>query len=638
MSDERVLSGYSAVRALRPDGSVRSYRATGADGADVCVKVVDVDAELAKGALRSLEIARQLHGPDLASVCEQGLTDSGYYVVREWVDGTDLGIRPVPDLRTPTDAASAVAKGLAGMAALHGAGVVCGNVRPTNFVVAADGSTKLVDYLVSTSPPSRGPEPADTAYYTSPEEIAGAQPSVGSDLYRAGLVLYEVLAGRRPFDGPDAAAVIAGHERTVPMAPSALNPVSPKKLDAVVLKALSKDPAARYESADAMGKAIEHAIAPSKRIWLWVAVAVVAAIVLFGAYSTQTQQGQLWVLGLRSMVSVPNVIGQTQSQAQVTLEAAGMRLGQVSEEPTLAVAPGTVVGQSPGGGTTAKKDSAVDVSIASIPTVKVPDVVGQTESEAITTLAEEGLRPGPVTYVYDSKTPAGKVTAQQPSASEEASVGSAVNLTVSKGAQQGQVPNVIGLSQDDANAVITAAGFKVTTVKATSSSVPAGDVVAQSPGAGVVTAAGSTVTITVSTGAPAAPTAPTNPAPPSGTASTPATPETPTKPSEPAAPTVSVPDVVGQSVKDAVTALKDAKLKVSFEFAPSESSFLKVTKQDPASGTTVDPGSTVIITIGLPSISLPDEKPTQPMPLPAPEPLPSPTATQQPAPSTPTTP
>ena len=365
-------------------------------------------------------------------------------------------------------------------------------------------------------------------------------------------------------------------------------------------------------------------------IWVWVVAAIAVVIVLLGAWGTQTEQGRLWILGLRSMAPVPHVVGQTESQAQATLETAGLHLGKVSEEPTLAVVPGTVLSQTPSAGTAVKRESAVDIGVASVPQVKVPGVVGQVQSDAVTTLADEGLRAGKITYVYDSTTSAGKVTAQQPAASTEATVGSAVDLTVSEGVKQGQVPNVMGLSQDDANSLITAAGFTVTTIKAKNSSVPAGDVSAQSPAAGVITPAGSTVTITVSTGAPAppapAPTTPPSTPAPSTPESTPATPENPAKPTEPTNPVkpvppvaefVTVPDVIGQSVKDAVTTLKAANLKVAFEYAPSDTELLKVIAQDPKADTTVDPGSTVVITIAMPKVSLPEDKPVKPEQLPA---------------------
>jgi serine/threonine protein kinase len=121
MSDERVLAGYTGLQALRADGPVRSYRATGADGADVCIKVVDADAESAKVAVSSLQTVQALQHPNLARIREQGLTDTGYYFVREWVEGSHMGT----SARLSTErVASAVAKGLAGVSAIHGAGLV----------------------------------------------------------------------------------------------------------------------------------------------------------------------------------------------------------------------------------------------------------------------------------------------------------------------------------------------------------------------------------------------------------------------------------------------------------------------------------------------------------------------------------
>lgn len=376
--------------------------------------------------------------------------------------------------------------------------------------------------------------------------------------------------------------------------------------------------------------------------WVWIVASIVVVALLLGIYyTTQTEQGHLWLLGLRSMAVVPNVVGQSQSTGQATLSSAGFRVGQVSQEQTLAAPPGVITSQTPPAGTEAKKDSAIGIFVAVIPTVNVENVVGQAQSDAITVLAEQGLRTGAISYVYDSKVKTGDVTAQQPSAGAETTVGSAVNLTVSKGTQQGQVPNVVGLSQDDANSVITADGFKVTTVKASNTNVPAGDVISQSPAAGVGAPTGSTVTITVSTGAPApassqaptsstTPTAPASPStPPPTKPGTPTKPSTPGKPSTLPAPTVEVPDVVGLRVLDAVTTLRKVQLKVSFAFGPSDTNVLKVASQDPVAGASATPGDTVTITIGLPSFSLPGGTPTQPLPVPVQQP----TATPQPAPT-----
>jgi beta-lactam-binding protein with PASTA domain len=345
----------------------------------------------------------------------------------------------------------------------------------------------------------------------------------------------------------------------------------------------------------------------------------VVLVVLLGGwyYVTQTEQGRLWLLGLTSRTEVPNVVGQSQTSAEAALQEAGLRVGQVSSEATLAASPGVVVRQEPVQGETVAKHSEVAIAVSAVPTVTVADVVGHKESDAMIVLAEQGLRAS-VQYANSSSVPAGEVIEQSPAGGAQAAVGSIVGLTVSKGKQQGQVPNVVGLPQNDANGVLSAAGFKVVTVKATSTSVPAGDVIAQSPAAGTVTSAGSSVTITVSTGAPA-------PAPSPPPAPAPAPKPEPSK--------TEVPDVVGMRVLEAVTTLQKSELKVAFQWEKSSGNFLKVIEQAPTAGSTATPGDTVTITIGLPVFSFempsppPSERPTTaPEPSPIPSPSPQPTA------------
>ncbi len=363
--------------------------------------------------------------------------------------------------------------------------------------------------------------------------------------------------------------------------------------------------------------------------WIWVLIA--AAVVLVAA-----------LLFRGGTVSVPLVVGQTQSEAQALIESAGLRVGQVSDVATLAVPPGTVVQQSPTPETKVRADSAVDITVSGVPKVDVPDVVGQTESAASETLAEQGLRIGNVAYVFDPDVDAGRLTAQDPSASTVVAVGSAIDITVSKGEQQGQVPNVVGLAQSDAESALEGAGFKPKTTKSTSADVPAGDVIDQSPAAGVVAAAGSTVTIKVSTGAPA----PVEPTPPATESATPPEETVPQEPAESGTPpaekpatkpvpkTADVPDVVGMRVIEAIGALRKADLKVKIAWAATDKDVLLVIDQNPAAGTQVDPGTAVTITIGLPSFSFeqPAQQPAteqpeaQPAPAPTPAPAPEPTA------------
>lgn len=326
-------------------------------------------------------------------------------------------------------------------------------------------------------------------------------------------------------------------------------------------------------------------------------------------------------------VVTPKVVGLDQPTAEKALTAVGLRVGKVSEVETLAAAPGIIVEQSPEAEAKAAEGSAVDISVAKLPVVTVPDVLGKPVSEADELVAAEGLRPGEATYEWNDTVAAGLIIAQEPAAGTQATVGAFVNVKVSKGTQQEQIPNVVGLAASDAEAVLEADGFAVKTVKAESTTVPAGDVIAQSPAAGVVTDPGSTVTITVSTGAPQAPVEqpPAEQPPATGSGEDTNVPETPEKPAAPQEPTTSlteIPNVVGMRVLEAARELRKAQLKVHFEFAPSDEFVLRVSAQDPKAGASVDRGTVVNLTIGLPSFALD----AQPAPLPA-----QPTVTPQPS-------
>ena len=308
--------------------------------------------------------------------------------------------------------------------------------------------------------------------------------------------------------------------------------------------------------------------------WVWVgvvaAILIVAGIVIA---STSSDSGGLLLLFGGNNVTVPSVVGEVQADAEGMITEAGLVVGQVSEEATLGVAPGVVIAQSPEAETKVKEESAVDITVSVIPEATVPDVTGMDQTDASIALAEQGLRTGAVDYIFSSDAPAGTITAQDPAPDTEVNIGSTVNITVSKGQEQGQVPNVVGLSQSDAESTLDAAGFAVVTTKASSTSVPAGDVISQSPAAGTVMAAGASVTIQVSSGAPSAP-------------------------------KVSVPDLVGLRFIDAFNALQSAGLKINVEFTTSTEYVLTVAEQSPEAGTSVDAGTVVTVTIGLPEFSI----------------------------------
>ncbi|MDH4140270.1 MAG: PASTA domain-containing protein [Coriobacteriia bacterium] len=570
MSEESVLKRYEMLEVLRGEGAVRSYRAKSQEGVEVCLKFVWAEETKAQEAVAKLAALESLEHPNVAKLLETGLTENGYFIAREWVQGTSLDTKPMPLEITPKIAAEVVAKVCAGLASVHERGLVAENVRPSSVVVTPKGDVKLVDVGVPADRVGGAGEPAETALYTSPEEIAGSLPSPSTDIYRLGLVLYELLAGEVPFAGVDAAAVAQAHAGETPKPPSATNPEVSPALDGVTLKALQKDPVARYASASAMGEALEAAIGKKRMSpWVWVSlIAVLLALVGVWVYTrgTEAEEPQPG----EPTVAVPQLVGATQQDAETAITDAGLDVGKVGEEETIEVKPGIVTTQTPAPGKEVAEGSKVDLTVSKLPAVEVPKVTGDSQSEAISKLGQVGLRIEDIEYVFDKRVDAGFVVDQDPQARSDVDLGSSVRLTVSKGEESGKVPSVVGLSEEDAGSALEAAGFSVKSTKAESADVPAGNVIEQSPAAASAAPAGSTVTITVSKGAPGTPQA-------------------------------VVPDLLGMGAFQAAGALRDAGLKGTIVFGPASSeNLLKVVDQDPRAGATVDQGTRVTVTLGLP--------------------------------------
>ncbi len=604
MSDESILSSAQITETFRAEGPVRSYRARTGDGREMCVKTVLASQEEAAEALGRFASLRAIRSPVLASIIEFGQTENGYYVVREWVHGTHLGSTPLPPAMTPDVLAKAVADALDALAAIHTKGLVHGDIRPSNIVVTYEGKTKLVDTLIPGVPVGRAGDPASSARYTSPEEIAGQAPTAATDLYRMGLVLHELLAGSPAFDGSDAAEVIEGHRSVTAAAPSAVAPGSPVALDPVVAVALNKAPEERFPSAAVMAKAVRTAIGVrTSRRWVWIMLAAMLAVALVGG-----GVGAWWWFGQAPSVVVPQLVGQQRADAESALRKIGLTVGKVTEEQTLAQPPGTVTAQTPKAGAEAAAGSAVSISVATTPKVMLPMVIGAPIEDAQVRLAQSGLRTGAITYELDRKVRPGFVKSQIPSEATEVTVGVPVALTVSMGGVAGRVPDVVGLSANDASTVLVAAGFGSRVKKKASAAIAPGDVMSQKPKAGSALLAGIPVDITVSTGVKDA----------TGTV---------------------VPQLTGQGVVEAIQSLIGLNLHMGFSFVEDSANPLKVTALTPAAGTAVDPGSRVILSVGLPGWAL-----LQTVPGEAPEPAPAtsavpPTTTPAPAATTsPTTP
>jgi hypothetical protein len=436
---------YRTRRRLPAGRAVAAYAGHDAGGRPVVVTVVrPIDAD---AFLRTMGMVASVRHLDLAPVIEAGRDGEDCFVVTEDSGGADAAALVARGPLPVASAALTAAAAAAGLAALHERGVVHGGVDPATLLQGEDGTVRLggAGLAVAYPPPDLRPGTApDVARYLSPEEVTGRAPTAASDVYRLGLVTYLLLTGRHAFDGPDGGIVAQEQLDGVVQPPQLLNPEVPPALAQVVVRALQKDPGARGTAAQFRAD-IER---------------VLESAVVEPAPVKPRSKAWLWVIGLFAVLAAALAIAW----------AAG----------------------------------AFD-STAVPETVTVPDVTGMTEAKAGAVLQEAGLKPGDATEVQRDGSVPGTVVGQTPASGKQVERGTAVALEVAAAPSPPAsvaIPGVVGQTESDAAAALTSAGFVVVVAKAESESVPAGVVIEQNPGEGVMAVPGAKVDLVVSTGAP----------------------------------------------------------------------------------------------------------------------------------------
>jgi beta-lactam-binding protein with PASTA domain len=429
----------------------------------------------------------------------------------------------------------------------HRNGIIHRDVKPANVMITPDGSVKVMDFGIAravadtSSTITQTAAVLGTAQYLSPEQAQGGTVDARSDVYSAGCLLYELLTGRPPFTGESAVAVAYQHVREMPPPPSTLNGEVPADTDAIVMKALAKNPENRYQTAAEMRDDIARTIAgvpvsapmvlsgsattelpaattaaltmptdlaaappPRRRgryVWLTVAVLAAVAVLAYGAFAV--------LGGGPTKVSVTDVRGLTLGEARSKIEAQGLVVGTVDPQSS-DLPKNRVISQTPPQGSSVDEGSTVDLVVSSGPaTVDVPVLVNFDQQTANAKLAAVGLVPGQPKQV-NSDQPAGTVVSSDPPAGTPVAVGSTVTLSISTG--KVTVPDVVTQTEAQARAALTQAGFVPVVISQIDATAAPGTVLAQSPTAGTPLRLGSTVTITVAVAPTPTPT-PTTPTP-----------------------------------------------------------------------------------------------------------------------------
>ena len=610
--EERVFGNrYQVTEKIGTGGMADVYKAVDQVlGRTVAVKVLHpryaADPTFVARFRQEAQAAANLSNPHIVNIYDWGQEDSTYYIVMEYVRGTDL--KTLVDEKGPLDpvkAAEYAAQVCQALSVAHGYDIMHRDIKPHNIVLMPDGTVKVMDFGIARAGNTTMTQTGSvlgTAQYISPEQAQGRPIGPSSDLYSLGVVLYELTTGRLPFTADTPVAVALKQVNEEPKPPRMVNPAIPPALEAVILQAMAKDPAERYGSAEEMREdlkrvvsgqpvsavpaAMDHtsvmpavgaaaggaAAAPRRAVasqprrrsaaWAWV-IALIALVLLGGLLA--------WASGIfgPKPVPVPDVTNLPLAEATATIEKTGLKLGEVTRRNDNSVKQGYVISQSPPAKTPIQPGQTVDLVVSSgAQKEKVPDLTGMTEQNAILAIQNAGFRVGKIDEANSSEK-AGTVIGQDPKAGTELALGPtapSVNFTVSLGVKQATVPTVAGQSQSAATSALKAAGFKVKVKNQTSNDVPKGTAIDTDPPGGTQTAAGSTVTLIVSSG-----------------------PQL-----------VTVPDVKTQSEPDAQSTLEAAGFVVSVNSTatPDPTMLGKIVDQTPVGGSQAPKGSTVTIWVG----------------------------------------
>ena len=492
---------------------------------------------------REAQSAAGLNHPNIVAVYDSGeemAADGTHvqpYIVMEYVPGRTL--REVLDdgrKLLPERALEIMVGVLAALEYSHRAGIIHRDIKPANVMLTPAGDVKVMDFGIAraitegTSSVTQTQAVVGTAQYLSPEQARGETVDSRSDVYSAGCLLYELLVSRPPFVGDSPFSVAYQHVRETPEAPSVHDPDLPPQLDSIVMKSLAKRVEDRYQSADEMqadlqryldGQPIDAptaviAAAPAapaqgeptsifrpaadpetdeddrRKRWPIVVLVLVLIALLIGGIAAAVQ---FFDSPEAEQVTVPQVTNMTERAAERRLEAEGLELGRVTQESSDDVEKGRVLEQDPEPGDVAEAGSEVDVVIsAGSEMVTVPDVLGQSERDATAQLTELGLDVDAVEQ--DSDESQGIVVDTNPRPATSVEAGSTVTIYVSTG--PAEVPNVVGMSEDEAVAELEDAGFEVDVSYDADTPSERGTVLSQNPGGLSTAPRGSTVSIRVS--------------------------------------------------------------------------------------------------------------------------------------------
>ena len=479
-------------------------------GRPVAIKILHAnfasDDEFVSRFKREAQAAGKLNHPNIVNMYDVGYDQDMHYIIMEYVDGETLKEYITRHHRLSIDEAVKITISIGeGLEHAHAMGIVHCDIKPHNVIITNTGRVKVTDFGIaramnSTNTVMYTNSIMGSAHYLSPEQASGKSVDGNTDIYSLGVVLYEMLTGKVPFEGDTPIAVALKHVREKVIPPTRYNPSIPPLLESVVLKALAKNPADRFDSISemmgdlrlsqgfTMGKTQRHEpydfatqmipavdpdtlddfsdiddttpkevqkksmlskIASIPQKYIVLSAAVIFLIAFLGAFLSY---GNFWS---NTTVDVPNVVGKQVSVAKNILEDKHLRVS-TSEVTNTDVPAGQVISQSPGAGEKVKEQRTIHLVVSKgVGDITVPDLSGMTVEQARQRLKDLGLVVGKITQGSVEGKPDNTIVAQSPSGDSKVSKGTTVDLVVNKPqTKKVKMPDVVGMTLKDARQVL----------------------------------------------------------------------------------------------------------------------------------------------------------------------------------------
>lgn len=560
--DGNLLSDrYEIIKKVGNGGMATVYKAKDTLlNRFVAVKILrdefTTDQEFIKRFEVEAQAAASITHPNIVSVYDVGTKDNLHYIVMELVQGKTLKEiileegGPLP-WKWSVNIAIQIASALE---VAHKNNIIHRDIKPHNIIITEDGVAKVTDFgiakAVSNSTITAFGTTIGSVHYFSPEHARGGYTDAKSDLYSLGVVMYEMLTGKLPFDADTPVSVALKHMQEDPEEPIEINDKVPEAVNDIIMKALRKDTNLRYQSATSMLKDLNRALKDpdgdfvddedtysddfatqristlydedledndrskkekrgkkkDNKLVAWIkehkkTSAVLGIILLFFL-----SFGGSWVFAqiTAPKVNVPELVGVELEQAKKQVDEVNnknkklkLTIEVAKEEYNEQYAAGYIISQDPAGKKEVKENTTIKVVVSKgIEKVQVPKLVGQKEADAVKALETAGLK-FTVEEETNKKVEAGVVFEQDKEAGTEVNKGDTIKIKISAGAKKVQVPSVIGSEEADAKSTLSKAGFSVTVVYEEEKGKEDGTVLKQSIDAGKEVTEGSSITITV---------------------------------------------------------------------------------------------------------------------------------------------